>query len=389
MASQRSRVAKSITTGSASSRASDERERLRRRLVQPLRVVDHADDRAASAAVSDSRPSTARRYEERVRDRAGAEAERRLQRVSLRRGQAVERVEQWCAELMEPGERQLHLGLDTGGAQHEHAIVGAERVVEQRGLADPRLATQHQHTAAAGAGAGEQRAERRQLVLPAASHGISRDHVTMPHRRHDFGSIVPSRPAGSVSDDAAATIMMRPRAATPERIRDMSRKRQDAPSAPPSGWLDAEQQRAWLAYIRVQLRLSYEMNRQLQADSGLSLADYDVLTALSSTAGARMQMTALAAHVGWERSRLSHHVRRMANRDLVNCNSSDSDRRTTEVALSTTGRRAIDEAAPAHVELVKRLFFGGVPRSLLAPLTEALEGAYREILANGTLPPPP
>ena len=42
------------------------------------------------------------------------------------------------------------------------------------------------------------------------------------------------------------------------------------------------QQRAWLAYMRVQLRLTYEMNRQLQADSNLSLPDYDVLNALQA-----------------------------------------------------------------------------------------------------------
>jgi hypothetical protein len=43
---------------------------------------------------------------------------------------------------------------------------------------------------------------------------------------------------------------------------------------------------AWLAYIRVQPRLAYEMNRQLLADGGLSLPDYDALTALSVAAGA-------------------------------------------------------------------------------------------------------
>jgi DNA-binding MarR family transcriptional regulator len=168
----------------------------------------------------------------------------------------------------------------------------------------------------------------------------------------------------------------------------MSRNRQVAPSSP-HGWLDPEEQRAWLAYIRVQLRLTYEMNRQLQADSGLSLADYDVLAALSSSPSGRMQITALAAEIGWERSRVSHHVRRMARRGLVDCASMRSDRRVTEVGLSDAGIEAIANAAPGHVEFVKRLFFGGVPRSLLAPLAEALEGAYREILAGGTLPPPP
>src|SRR5580693_8892247 len=60
---------------------------------------------------------------------------------------------------------------------------------------------------------------------------------------------------------------------------DMSPNGRTRP-APAGGWLEGDQRRAWLAYIRVQLRLAYEMNRQLLADSGLSLPDYDVLTAL-------------------------------------------------------------------------------------------------------------
>jgi hypothetical protein len=88
----------------------------------------------------------------------------------------------------------------------------------------------------------------------------------------------------------------------------------EADPTPAGGWLDGDQQRAWLAYIRVQLRLAYEMNRQLLADSGMSLPDYDVLTALSVADGGRMPITVLAAQIGWERSRVSHHVRRMSDR---------------------------------------------------------------------------
>src|SRR2546429_726357 len=91
----------------------------------------------------------------------------------------------------------------------------------------------------------------------------------------------------------------------------MSRNGKTA-SAPAGGWLDGDQQRAWLAYIRVQLRLAYEMNRQLFADSGMSLPDYDVLTALSVAEGGRMQITVLAAQIGWERSPASHPGRRMS-----------------------------------------------------------------------------
>src|SRR6266436_3298965 len=92
-------------------------------------------------------------------------------------------------------------------------------------------------------------------------------------------------------------------------IHDMSRQGKHR-SGSAFRTLRPDQQRAWLAYIRVQLRMTYEMNRQLQADSSLSLPDYDVLNALRYSTGGRMRITGLAARIGWERSRLSHHVRR-------------------------------------------------------------------------------
>ncbi|MEZ0090820.1 MarR family winged helix-turn-helix transcriptional regulator [Streptacidiphilus sp. EB129] len=167
----------------------------------------------------------------------------------------------------------------------------------------------------------------------------------------------------------------------------MSRKGKSAP-VPEGGWLDGDQQRAWLAYIRIQLRLTYEMNRQLLADSGTSLADYDVLTALSVADGGRMPVTVLAAHIGWERSRVSHHVRRMSTRGLVTCGPSVTDKRVTDVTLSEGGRQAIEQAAPGHVDLVRHMFFDGLPAELMGPLTEALESVYANIIEQGTLPPP-
>jgi DNA-binding MarR family transcriptional regulator len=153
-------------------------------------------------------------------------------------------------------------------------------------------------------------------------------------------------------------------------------------------WLRRNELRAWLAFMRVQQRLGYEMNRQLQADSALSLADYDVLNALGSVPDQRMQVSALAAQIGWERSRLSHHARRMEGRHLVECNLATQDKRATEIRLTPNGWQAMVEAAPGHVDLVRRLFFGGLPRDLLGPLSEALEAIYDHIAQHGTLPPP-
>jgi DNA-binding MarR family transcriptional regulator len=78
----------------------------------------------------------------------------------------------------------------------------------------------------------------------------------------------------------------------------------------------------------------------------------------------------------------------MESRGLVEFNLATLDRRATEVKLTADGRRATVRAAPGHVDLVRQLFFGGLPKGLLAPLSEALEEIYDHIVQHGTLPAP-
>jgi DNA-binding MarR family transcriptional regulator len=78
----------------------------------------------------------------------------------------------------------------------------------------------------------------------------------------------------------------------------------------------------------------------------------------------------------------------MSTRGLVTCGLSAADRRVTEVTLTAQGRQALEEAAPGHVDLVRRLFFGGLPEDLVGPLSEALESVYANIIKQGSLPPP-
>jgi DNA-binding MarR family transcriptional regulator len=158
---------------------------------------------------------------------------------------------------------------------------------------------------------------------------------------------------------------------------------------PPQPVLTAQQQETWFAYMRVMLRLNYEMNRQLQTDSDLTLADYDVLNALADSPGDRLQLTALAARIGWERSRLSHHLQRMAGRGLVERRPSRDDRRATDAVLTAGGRAVLEAAAPGHAALVRRLFFDGLDEALVQPLRAAFEQVHAQVVAGGTLPPPP
>ena len=82
-------------------------------------------------------------------------------------------------------------------------------------------------------------------------------------------------------------------------------------------WLGAREQRAWRGYLAMQAQLQATLHRRLQADAGLSLADFDVLVALSDRAGEPVRAGELAGLLQWEKSRLSHHLARMERRGLV------------------------------------------------------------------------
>jgi DNA-binding MarR family transcriptional regulator len=153
-------------------------------------------------------------------------------------------------------------------------------------------------------------------------------------------------------------------------------------------WLNDSQGRTWLNYMQVYHRLEYEMNRHLQTECGLSLGDYTVLNALSNAPERRMQLTALATMIGWERSRLSHHLQRMTDRGLVQRTRSVADGRATDAVLTDAGWAALSAAAPKHVAWVRTLFFAGITARQEAQLADILGTVYENILAEGTLPRP-
>ena len=155
-----------------------------------------------------------------------------------------------------------------------------------------------------------------------------------------------------------------------------------------SSWLTPSQQRTWLSYMQVYHRLEYEMNRQLLADCGMSLGDYTVMNALSIADGRRMQLTRLATMIGWERSRLSHHLQRMTKRGLVDRVRSETDGRATDAVLTDAGWESLQAAAPKHVAWVRRLFFSDLDGGQEAELAGILTAVYETIIREGTLPRP-
>jgi DNA-binding MarR family transcriptional regulator len=122
-------------------------------------------------------------------------------------------------------------------------------------------------------------------------------------------------------------------------------------------WLDERQAHVWQAYLRLNQQLYGALEDQLLRDAGLSGADYAVLVPLSAAPGGVLRARELGKEILWDRSRLSHQVRRMETRGLVVREECSEDARGSMVRLTRAGRRAIEGAAPEHAETVRRCFF--------------------------------
>lgn len=138
-------------------------------------------------------------------------------------------------------------------------------------------------------------------------------------------------------------------------------------------WLDEDEQYMWRRYRDVNQLLDLAIERQLQRDAAMSQSDYAVLVSLSEADDKGLRARELGAVLGWDRSRVSHQVRRMEARGLVAKGTCAEDGRGTIVTLSEQGARAIADAAPKHVAKVRELFIDVVSDEEVRALTSIYE----------------
>jgi DNA-binding MarR family transcriptional regulator len=113
---------------------------------------------------------------------------------------------------------------------------------------------------------------------------------------------------------------------------------------------------AWRAYERMRIQLAARISRELARESGLSDADLEVLMALACTPGGSLQALGLRCALGWEKSRLSHQLRRMEGRGLLARGVCSEDGRAAIVALTELGRGVVADATPSYRAAVQRWF---------------------------------
>lgn len=135
---------------------------------------------------------------------------------------------------------------------------------------------------------------------------------------------------------------------------------------------------AWANYQRMRVRLAGRLNRELSRQTGLSEADAEILFALSESADDSVRALALRCGLEWEKSRLSHQLRRMEQRGLLIRRGCFEDNRGSVISLTDAGRRLARDARRAHESAVRTYLIDALTERQLEEL-----GAVAEAVLAG------
>ncbi len=138
-------------------------------------------------------------------------------------------------------------------------------------------------------------------------------------------------------------------------------------------WLSKEEEKAWRGFMALRNGLIGHLARQLAQDSGITEAEFEVLVVVSEAPGQRIRSRDLGKALNWERSRLSHQITRMEERGMVAREQCENDARGFDVVLTKAGLKAIQAAAPKHLEAVRHCFIDLLSPAQMKTLTNISE----------------
>jgi DNA-binding MarR family transcriptional regulator len=144
-------------------------------------------------------------------------------------------------------------------------------------------------------------------------------------------------------------------------------------------WLTDDEMAAWLRLVAVVELLPGVLDGQLRRDAALTHFDYHVLAMLSEAPERTLRMTELASRTNATLPRLSHVVRRLEERGLVQRAPCPSDGRATNARLTDAGWDKVRETAPGHLATVREHVIDALSPEQVAQLTD-IAGALLERL---------
>ena len=152
-------------------------------------------------------------------------------------------------------------------------------------------------------------------------------------------------------------------------------------------WLTDDELTAWIRLVGVVELLPGVLDTQLRRDAELSHFEYYVLAMLSESPQRTLRMTALAGRTNATLPRLSHVVRRLEERGLVERSACPQDARATNAHLTEVGWRKLRDTAPGHVATVRQHVIDALTPEQVGQLGEIAEAILGRLDPNGALRP--
>jgi DNA-binding MarR family transcriptional regulator len=118
-----------------------------------------------------------------------------------------------------------------------------------------------------------------------------------------------------------------------------------------------DEKELWRSFYVMRRQLELTLERRLQADAGISTADYEILISLFNDPAKRLRAGQIGDLIGWEKSRVSHQITRMEQRDLVKREECGDDARGVWVVLTSEGGRAVLSAQRDRRDALREYFF--------------------------------
>ncbi|MFF7458646.1 MarR family winged helix-turn-helix transcriptional regulator [Kitasatospora sp. NPDC008115] len=147
-------------------------------------------------------------------------------------------------------------------------------------------------------------------------------------------------------------------------------------------WLDEREDEVWNGFFETQVLFWRRLAQQLQQETGLSEPDLAILQALLAAPEGRLRPYRLSGVTQFEKSRLHHHLTRMAGRGLVTREPCPESGRGAVVALTDQGRAAVAAALPRRAAHIRRWLTDPLTQrqqeqliGISATLTARLKGA--------------
>ncbi|MFG2554612.1 MarR family winged helix-turn-helix transcriptional regulator [Streptomyces sp. NPDC048581] len=137
-------------------------------------------------------------------------------------------------------------------------------------------------------------------------------------------------------------------------------------------WLNEDELRAWHAFVAAGALINRRLDQQLKDDVGITHLQYEILARLNAAPDREMRMSGLADVLLNSKSGLTYQITQLEKAGLVTRRSCPSDVRAVYAVLTDVGRRMLEQAAPGHVALVRKLLIDVLTPQQLATLADGL-----------------